>query len=186
MFKKDKTKSKKKCKNENDQKKELRSDAAVWDGESKMSGFSQELTQNNISEPQYEKSSVSDHKSTNPAVSYDVAKQLKKKKRKRGASDSEQFTEATKEPKQKFKTKKGCNASDDSETDQPVEGWMVPHPKLKGEQMMVLVDRKRLKVFSALKRTENGDMIPIGSLVSGNVVIDDRVLSEDEGRSLSE
>jgi hypothetical protein len=47
---------------------------------------------------------------------------------------------------------------------QHLEGRMVPHPTKDGEQVMLLVDPDKNIAYSALKRTEAGDVIVLGTV----------------------
>mmetsp|Transcript_31169 Transcript_31169/g.47724 ORF Transcript_31169/g.47724 Transcript_31169/m.47724 type:complete len:526 (-) Transcript_31169:78-1655(-) len=59
----------------------------------------------------------------------------------------------------------------------PLEGRMVKDPRHPGgdEQLMVLVDSRNGKVYSALDRNSNGDMIEIGKLVNEQVIIHNNI-----------
>jgi hypothetical protein len=48
-------------------------------------------------------------------------------------------------------------------------------PSDPSQQIMVLVDKASGAVFSGMDRAESGDMIQIGRLIDGDVILDDRI-----------
>jgi hypothetical protein len=51
-----------------------------------------------------------------------------------------------------------------SNKDPELEGRMVAHPEKADEKIMVLIEKGRKVVYSAMKRTEDGDMVQVGQL----------------------
>ena len=47
---------------------------------------------------------------------------------------------------------------------QPMEGRMVPHPNKHGQEIMILVDTDKKIAFSAIARTDEGNMIVLGTV----------------------
>ena len=54
------------------------------------------------------------------------------------------------------------NGEDDD--DPELEGRMVAHPEKADEKIMVLIEKGRKLVYSAMNRTEDGDMVQVGKL----------------------
>ena len=62
----------------------------------------------------------------------------------------------------------------EAEEDTPLEGRMVAAG---GEQILVLVDRRRRVVYSSELRADDGERLAVGTLVDGEVVLDESKLS---------
>lgn len=69
------------------------------------------------------------------------------------------------EKKRKMETPPPLPVEDEDEAPvQHLEGRMVPHPMKHTEQVMLLVDPNKRIAYSALKRTEEGDRIVLGTV----------------------
>mmetsp|Transcript_3338 Transcript_3338/g.4876 ORF Transcript_3338/g.4876 Transcript_3338/m.4876 type:complete len:414 (+) Transcript_3338:75-1316(+) len=64
--------------------------------------------------------------------------------------------------------------------DASLEGKMVPHPNKSGQQLMVLINRTRNTVYSALKRTDSGNLIEIGKLFQQDNAKHDSITWDDQ------
>ena len=123
-------------------------------------------------------------------------KSKKKDKKKKRRKDSADDTSTDDDSHSKHKSKKRRRSNDSSsseEDDDPdptsdsdgaaaLEGRMVPSnpSNPSSELIMVLVDAASGIVYSGMDRTESGDLIQVGKLVNGQVVLDPKSISRSE------
>ena len=65
---------------------------------------------------------------------------------------------------EKPQTRESPSQEEEEDPVKPLEGRMVPHPNKHGQQIMILVNVDERIAFSALARTEDGDMIELGTV----------------------
>ena len=116
-------------------------------------------------------------------------KKDKKKKRKKDSADDTSSDDGS---NSKHKSKKRRRSSEEDDDPDPtsdsdgaaaLEGRMVPSDpeNPSSELIMVLVDAASGIVYSGMDRTESGDLIQVGKLVKGQVVLDPKSISRSEG-----
>ena len=116
-------------------------------------------------------------------------KKDKKKKRKKDSADDTSSDDGS---NSKHKSKKRRRSSEEEDDPDPtsdsdgaaaLEGRMVPSDpeNPSSELIMVLVDAASGIVYSGMDRTESGDLIQVGKLVKGQVVLDPKSISRSEG-----